>query len=52
MWSAALLQFGGILLHPAVDRGVIDVQTPFEYHLQKARGSSKHTAGTSERRAE
>jgi hypothetical protein len=33
MRSATLLQFGGILLNPAVDRGVIDVQTPLEHHL-------------------
>jgi len=29
----ALLQFGSIVLHPAVNRRMIDVQTPFEHHL-------------------
>ena len=33
MRSAALFQFWGVALHPAIDRGVIDVQTSFEHHL-------------------
>jgi hypothetical protein len=33
MRAAALLQFGCIVLHPAVDRGVIDVQSSLAHHL-------------------
>ena len=33
MGPTALLQFGCVALHPAVDRGVIDVQSPLEHHL-------------------
>src|SRR6266487_1531346 len=35
MRSASLLQFGGIALHPMVDGGMIDVQTPLSHHLFK-----------------
>src|SRR5207244_561918 len=30
---ASFLQFGGIALDPAIDRRVIDVQTPFPHHF-------------------
>src|SRR5712691_9657687 len=33
MGPTALLQFGCVALHPAVDGGVIDVQSPLEHHL-------------------
>ena len=33
MRSATLLQFGCIMLHPAEDRGVIDVQSSLAHHL-------------------
>ncbi len=33
MGSAALLSFWGVVLHPTVDRGVIDIQAPLEHHL-------------------
>ncbi len=33
MGSAAFLQFGSIMLYPAVDGGVIDVQTPLQHDL-------------------
>src|SRR6266487_6091117 len=33
MRPASLLQFRSIALHPAIDRGVIDVQTPLPHHL-------------------
>ena len=33
MWPTALLQFGCAALHPAVDRGVIDVQPALEHHF-------------------
>ena len=33
MWPAAFLQFGGIVLHPARDRGVVNPQPAFEHHF-------------------
>src|SRR5258707_9723746 len=33
MGSAALLQFWCIVLHPTIDRCMIDVQAPLEHHL-------------------
>src|SRR6266536_2452393 len=33
MRAAALLQFGCVVLHPAIDGGVIDVQSSLEHHL-------------------
>ncbi len=33
MWPASLFQLGRIVLDPAIDRGMIHVQTPFEHHL-------------------
>jgi hypothetical protein len=49
MRSATLLQFGGLLLNPAVDRGVIDVQTPFEHHLLQIAVTRANSADTSVR---
>jgi hypothetical protein len=31
--DSTLLQFGCIVLHPAVDRRVIDMQSPLAHHL-------------------
>jgi hypothetical protein len=33
MRSASLLQFGCVVLHPAIDRGMIDMQSPLEHHF-------------------
>ncbi len=49
--SAALLYLWRIMLHPTVDRGVIDMRSPLEHHLLKisvtqwiSQGVSGHTA--------
>ncbi len=51
MRAAALLQFGCILLHPAEDGGVIDVQSSLDHHFLQIsvteripQGVSGHTA--------
>jgi hypothetical protein len=46
MRSAALLQLWSISLNPAIDRGVIDVQTSFEHHLLHVTIAEPHTADT------
>jgi hypothetical protein len=33
MRPTACVELRGIALHPALDRGVIDVQTPLQHHL-------------------
>ena len=33
VWPAAFLQFRGVALHPAVDRGVVNLQPAFEHHF-------------------
>lgn len=47
--SATLREFGCVVLHPTLDRRMIDAEPSFEHHLAQDLDSSEHTEDTSAR---
>ena len=52
MRPASFVQLWGVALDPAIDRGVIDVQSAFPHHLFEVAIAEPHTSDTSARTAE